>query len=440
MDEKEQKELQELRVFVDGLRNQYNKTKDVFDKIDDLQFQYQKATDVAAGIVQEGQDFKDKLTSTEEQAKKAYSEVEKIKTTIAEHLSSADGSIAELQKISTQSAELSGAVKGQKESIDSQLSLAKSAAEQTEKYKTSAEQNLEKANSVLTDFQEKAEQMKIAYAEFLEIKKKIDDKDTGLQVALELVQKANDSADILIEEIRQLKTEIVKTESEVKTIHQKSTATLTSIEKNAKTIEEKKAQIEEVTGITIDGTFANKFEKRKNEIEKSLNHDIFSWKNILFFAVFTLVLAVFLPFTNAVNTAFSFNQLAGIDGFLLRFFYTSPLVFLVVFSAVQYSRERTFLEKYAFKSASASAIRNHTEFLTEKFEPSEVLKFTTDVFASIYKEPFEEQKDIRDKKEQTVRDPVSLDLVESIEKLKVIIPDEVLLKKVLDIVSSNVKN
>jgi hypothetical protein len=82
---------------------------------------------------------------------------------------------------------------------------------------------------------------------------------------------------------------------------------------------------------------------------------------------------------------------------LYRITITSPLVFLIGFSAWQYWSETKKSDKYAFKAVTASSISHHTEFLKKEFPKNneEVLSFATDTFTKIYREPYEDNPDLK---------------------------------------------
>lgn len=437
----DEQQINEIKQFLDTVKGRYTKAKKVLDNIEGLELRYQKASDATDKIVTETEEGRTEVQSLQSQAKVALEQIQETRTGISGYLEAAKTTIEKLQELSNSAATLKGQIDGGKGEIDALLQNSRNLTENITKLQKGAEDNLNESEKLLADFQQKVELMKTAFVEFTEIKKKIDDKNTGLDAALKLVQQAQTDSETLLTEIKQALQQSQASEKQIADIKQRSSDVFEDIKTSLQEVNEKKSQVEEAAAITIDASFAGKFESRKLEIERGLNKDIFSWKYILFFSVLLLVLAVFLPFLPKVNQFFYLGELVGVNGFLIRLFYTSPLVFLVAFSATQYSRERALLERYAFKAASAAAIRNHTDFLLQHFTPKEVSAFTLKVFASIYGEPFapvheKEAKKIKiQKKDAGIKPTNDNDLFDN---LKTLIPDEELLSKVVDLLIKRV--
>jgi hypothetical protein len=131
--------------------------------------------------------------------------------------------------------------------------------------------------------------------------------------------------------------------------------------------------------------------------------------------------------------------------FLTRIFYTSPVLFLIAFSGIQYSKERDLAEKYAFKAASSAAIRSHIDYLVEKFnaKDDEIIKnFAKDTFSTIYKEPYSSTSDLEKRLKELEKKQMSGDkndlieidqIVSSVKELKELLPEKTLFEKVLHI-------
>ncbi|MCA9357513.1 hypothetical protein H6784_05745 [Candidatus Nomurabacteria bacterium] len=426
----DEQQIAEIKQFLETVKGRYTKAKKTLDNIEGLEIRYQKASDAAESIVTETDEIKTGVQALQNQAKVSLDQIQETRTGISGYLDAAKTTIDKLQELSKSAAALEGQVRGNDGEITALLKSSRSLDEDIAKYKKSAEENLSKSDKLLVDFQQKAEAMKTAFVEFTEIKKKIDDKNSGLDAVLKLVQQAQLDSVKLVAEINESLKVSKTNEKEIVDIKQRSTDFLSDIKTSLDEVNEKKNQVEEVSGLVIDGSFAHTFEKRKNEISKSLDSDLFSWKYLMLGGIILLILI-----------ELSLKDLTGIEGFFTRFAYTSPLIFLVLFSAVQYSKERQFLEKYAFKAASAAAVRNHIEFLLDKFKDNKrVLDFSIDTFKSIYTEPFKqevgakvEENSKKEKKENVVSIGVD-NLMVMVDKLYEMIPDEVIVKQAVDAV------
>lgn len=421
-------QIAEIKQFFDTVKSRYTKSKKTLDNIEGLEIRYQKLSDAAGKIVTETDGIKNDVLALQNQARVTVEQIQETRIGINGYLDAAKTTIDKLQDLSNSAAALEGQIGGNAGEITALLKSSRSLDEDISKYKKSAEDNLNKSDKLLADFQLKADEMKTAFVEFTEIKKKIDDKNSGLDVVLELVQQAQTNSEKLVVEIGELLKTSKVNEKEIADIKQKSVDYLNEIETSLEEVNDKKSQVEDVSGLVIDGSFAHTFEKRKKEISKSLDSDLFSWKYLMLGGILIIVII-----------EMSLKDLTGVEGFFTRFAYTSPIIFLVLFSAVQYSKERQFLEKYAFKAASAAAIRNHIEFLLEKFKTDKrVLDFSIDTFNSIYAEPFKHEVIIKGKensKKDRKSNVVSVgvdNLISIVDKFYDLVPDETLVKQVVD--------
>ena len=97
------------------------------------------------------------------------------------------------------------------------------------------------------------------------------------------------------------------------------------------------------------------------------------------------------------------------------------------------------MEKYAFKSASAAAARNHIDYLIKNFGVKDVAvnTFSVGVFKSIYTEPFvvETIKKSWFGRGDQEKTTASQNLLGLIGELHAIIPDETIIKQVLELIS-----
>lgn len=431
-------ELQLLQQALQQTKDEYQKAKNTLDKITSLEPRYSESVTFIDSAVA-------KLKALQQEAEQNGSNIqstnESIKTIRAEiggYLESASTSIKSLQSLSETASELKGKIEGRSSEIDILLKSSHTFSDDIEKIKNASQVTHDKTVSLFESFQTKVTEMRTAHASFLQIKAKIDDKDTGLDAILLIVQEAQGQAESLLEEIEALKVTATNEVNDITALKKVSTERAGEISKSLTFVEETKAQVEKISGIVIDEGFADTFERRKKQIEEDLRGR-FSWRNIMLVSVLLLVVAVLLPFTTYFDRYLDFGDLMGTSGFFVRFFYTSPFIFLILFSAVQYSRERQLLEKYAFKSASAAAARNHIDYLTKNFgvEDVAVNTFSVGVFKSIYTEPFvvETIKTSWFKRGDQEKATSSQNLLELIGELHTIIPDETIIKQVLELVS-----
>ena len=433
-------ELQQLQLALQQAKDEYQKAKNTLDKVTALEPRYAEAVTTLDTAVTKLKALQLESEQNGANIQSTNESIKSIRTEIGGYLETASTSIKSLQTLSETASELKGKIEGRSAEIDTLLKSARTFSADIEKIKTASQATHEKTVALFEDFQTKVNEMQTAHASFLLIKAKIDDKDAGLDAVLAIVQSAQGDAETLIEEIQSLKLTATDEVNQIADLKKTSTVQAGEIAKSLVYVNETKEQVEKISGIVIDGGFAETFERRKKQIDEDLR-GWFSWRNIMLASVVLLVVAVLLPFTTFFNEYLNFGNLMGANGFFVRFFYTSPFIFLILFSAVQYSRERQFLEKYAFKSASAAAARNHIDYLIKNFgvKDASVNAFAVSVFKSIYTEPFvvETTKKSWFKGSDQEKSNSPQTILELIGELHKIIPDETLYKQVLELITKS---
>lgn len=433
-------ELQQLQQALQLAKDEYQKAKATLDKITALEPRYSDAVVVLDTAVSKLKTLQQEAEQNGANVQSTNESIKSIRTEIGGYLETASTNIKNLQTLSETASELKGKIEGRSAEIDALLKSSRTFSADIEKIKTASQTTHDKTVALFEDFQTKVNEMQTAHASFLLIKEKINDKDAGLDAVLAVVQEAQQEAETLLDEIKALKVTATDEVNQIASLKKKSTEQAGEIAQSLAYVKETKAQVEKISGIVIDEGFADTFERRKKEINSDLR-GWFSWKHIMLASVVLLVVAVLLPFTTFFDAYLDFGNLMGTNGFFVRFFYTSPFIFLILFSAVQYSRERQYLEKYAFKSASAAAARNHIDYLIKNFtakDPS-VNAFATGVFKSIYTEPFivETTKKSWFSRDGHKNGSVQESLIELLSDLHKIIPDETLYKQVLELISKS---
>lgn len=435
-------QLKQLEQDLKNAKAEYVKAKKVLDNIQSLEIRYQKAAELIDSVKTTIESRQVEIDKNAQSIKVTNDEIKNVRTEISTYLESADNNIKELQTLVTRAAELKGIIEGRDGEIEALLKSARVYSADIEKLKVSAQENLDKSDVLMKNFQTKVAEMQKAHDEFLLIQAKIEDKNTGLKAALEYVQKTKTQSEQTLTEIQSLKATASEEVVQIEKFRKQTEADAQKVGETLEYANERKSQVEKVSGLVIDGSFAETFERRKREIDKGLNDNWFSWRNILLGSVVLLIAAVLLPFSTLTSDWFSFGELKGWEGFFTRAFYTFPLIFLAFFSAAQYSKERQFLERYAFKAASAAAVRNHIEFLRERF-PSDksIAKFAINVFNSIYSEPFKIDKEKVEKNQTNIfknfkgNSKEKVDLLKSVESLYEIVPDEAAVKQIIEVIT-----
>lgn len=120
-----------------------------------------------------------------------------------------------------------------------------------------------------------------------------------------------------------------------------------------KKILSQKQEVENLIGAAADGSLGTHFRERKNQIQN--NVITFGVLAVVFFNLTCLL--VFMIFKG-----FDINNSDWVH-FVINILRTSPAWFLVWWLISRYSKERKLQEEYAFKSAIAMTMREHSKLL-----------------------------------------------------------------------------
>ena len=244
-------------------------------------------------------------------------------------------------------------------------------------------------NDAITKFTE----LDKLYSEFLSIKDKINDPNAGLQALTDLstakkneLEAIRSQSDKLFLEISRLKDDSNSFLKDIKNAKLQAEESTNKIKEYEKESQEFKLKIAEIWEIATGSGLSNSFGKRKKELLIGTG----AWVLILILGVIGYVaLLVWIYHETFRNGTPTIDVAAW-----YRLTLTLPVLFLIGFASIQYSKERNILEKYAFKSATALALEAYTYLLTDKFVKfeKEIVKFVLNAMTMIYKEPYDKGK------------------------------------------------
>lgn len=149
--------------------------------------------------------------------------------------------------------------------------------------------------------------------------------------------------------------------TEATTLREKLEAALKSIEathvaskQSAEWIAGKRGEITELTGKAADGSLGGTFRSRKDELKSSVK----TWTWIA--AISTIIAAAYVPIAFIVIPSPSGGDWLTLVANLGKLF---PVMLFLGFVLRQYSRERSFLEEYSFKTAVALVVNAYADQL-----------------------------------------------------------------------------
>lgn len=156
-------------------------------------------------------------------------------------------------------------------------------------------------------------------------------------------------------------------------------------------------QIEDQLSIAASNRLCQMF---KNKVD-ALEPDIENWRNrTIRLAYAILIINIILTFSSEILTVIFFllsktdlnvDQLDALGNKLdlwAHLSIVSPLVFLLIFSALEYAKVKRYYEEYTFKYIAAYAMPAYFELIETRNEEAS-LKYIIDTTKSIYKNPAE---------------------------------------------------
>ncbi|KND47638.1 MAG: hypothetical protein AB201_01745 [Parcubacteria bacterium C7867-006] len=401
---KAKEQLEELKTLINkgkqdvsNIESMANKANSLIAVINDYntKFELLRTTfdDPSTGII-----------SNLERSKNSSSEIDKLKVSSEEQLGQIKTSLATVQQNIQQMNVAYEEFKGvnsrminPESGIEAVLNKATQVKAEIDKLKVSSEEQLGQIGTALATVQQNIQQMKVAYEEFLTIKKKIDDPEGGIKTILvnseaiqEEIEAVKKQSDVVFLEIKTFRDESQNYTKEIENLRKTSIENKDLILSHEKESTDLKDKIKEIYKIATDSALANSFDQRKVDLQKSSN--FWYWSVVVSTAILLCLIIWF--FWHVLRSSVTLN----VDGYLwYRLTLTSPLIFFITFATFEYSKERNYLEKYAFKSATALSLHGYTTLLIntfgEKKNEEKILDFVLNSMTMIYQEPYEPTKE-----------------------------------------------
>lgn len=350
--------------------------------------QYEKETEAIKKKVQESQSVIDTskgtavevtktITKTEASASASLQAIETKVKSVETNIQKMDTAFIEFEKIN---AKVADPVSG----LASTLALSQELKGQIETAKMEADKALTKITEDLAIWATQSQEMSNAYQQFQDINKKVFDQDTGILPSFERAKKIEGEIAVLKEQYSNAKNDANKNKEDI-------------VKLNEQAIKDS-AKISETLQIVTNQALANHFDRRR----KALFLPVALWAGATFTSVLVLGVIVSKLFPDGI-----INTLGGQNPFvylLYRLAVTSPFLFLVFFTAHQFSKERELFERYAFKAVKAFTLDSYTTLLNRNFNKdlgdNRIRDFVLEQIQNIYEEPFSPVKNDKNSKER----------------------------------------
>ncbi|MCY3853832.1 MAG: hypothetical protein OXF77_00965, partial [Thaumarchaeota archaeon] len=276
-----------------------------------------------------------------------------------------------------------------KAELDDKISKANSLLEEIEGLhseaktgNTSIQDLSESVTSQVNNISDRVNQLNNEFDKFIELKNQAENSEQGLVATIDLVQGLHQKAQNLIQTLTDVKIDMENLKSGANSIHQEIGA---SHEESQNILKE----IKKIYQLATDTGLANSFDKRRKQLERSVN----IWLCITVISMFLAVVGVVIVFlgTNEQQSQWS-------SVLFTRVTFITPLFLLFFFIASRYTKERDLLERYAFKAVTAVALNSYTKLLRDHFEREEdesrILDFVLFSMKIIYSEPHHQKRDM----------------------------------------------
>lgn len=449
MEEKEVTSNQDLGQDYDQIKEEITKIKNEIDKGRNVLSEIESFADKFKILRDLLDDKEDGAEVNLEWVKRNAEESEELNKAseihlkdISERVNPIKEKIALMEKAHEDFLLIQGKINERTQTIEGFTSTSESFKNDVERIKQESQSRLSEITDLLEGVRKKVGDMDGAYTDFLKIKSSIEDENHGLKAMLHFVQDIQINSLRLRDEITNFCDQSKDYMSTIRSNFNTSNDLRSKIQKNLDDSDNIKNQVQEVANLVIDTGFGNSFQNRA----KALLENYKLWRWIFFISV--ILLSVFLYFLFKDKDP---NLIPEAKVIIFRVALTSPLLFLIWFSASQYGKERDLNEKYEFKAVTAAAVRNHTKFLKDEFvsnggDSRLAENFAISVFKTIYKEPYnqantraklkkmQDQIDALKKGEKDQNKTKISETVEAIQKLKSIIPDDEF-KKILNLLT-----
>lgn len=230
-------------------------------------------------------------------------------------------------------------------------------------------------STLLTQIQSKMTEAEGIQKQLIELRQRMDDPATGIESTLKKITEKETkvgehvkNAEANVDQIKSLQVSAASIDEEIK--------------KNKEEVEKYKKEIEKIYGFITGSGLSHSFGERRSGLKWS----VLIWAGMTFVGVMLLVAILYFIFKNPLQNGANWLEL-----FLYKVTYSSPGIFLIWFSALQYSRAQRLLESYAFKAATAKALENYTDVLTKRFPDDQskdkIREFVLTSMENIYKHP-----------------------------------------------------
>lgn len=179
------------------------------------------------------------------------------------------------------------------------------------------------------------------------------------------------------EQIKTSNANITDAKSALDNFNSDAESKISKITSDYESVSDNAEEVRKMMGYIADGTLSHSFNKRKEDLKKSVEN----WSNTCtWVAVLAIIWVCVVFFKLNADTG---NVWADI---LINGIKSSPLFFLLGFSISQYQKERNLMEEYAFRESVAVTLTAYLEQMPEK-EDEDKRKLLISTVEQLYTKP-----------------------------------------------------
>lgn len=387
--------LPELKLEIDGAKNDLKNARTlktqiegIFSLSDELLRRLQDPESGADAVLDASNKNLEAITEDVAKAKDLLAEIDTALENATQHVSDMETVYSDFNTIKKQINDPETGLEVTLTNIKNIRARAKESASKTENILKDADSTLVKVNNRIKEIDK-------AYEQFLASNKKINDPTNGLEAILKAVQKLRDdissveaNSKTLFTQISGYKDEAVKSLDAINGNKDDSESTLKTIKQYEADSSDKKEKIEKLFKIASQTTSTAYFKRRTNFVMGA--------------AIVWLVLSVgaflwaILASSSLVQEVINNNNIT-LNAVVARIAVITPLLVFTFYGLRQYGKERSLVERYAFKEISGATIEGHIEMVRRAIPDAaelnnKLLALAIDVVDDVHTEPDELNK------------------------------------------------
>jgi hypothetical protein len=275
--------------------------------------------------------------------------------------------------------------------IEAMLTLATTLKDNIATLADTAKTDATSASTALADIKARSAEVEAAYTAFIELKKEIDDPETGVEAQIAEIKKyasdalkAKTSAESDLLSVVKVKDDTVEHFEAVKASKEEIDTLKTESQKLTD-------DIRNTLGMTSAYSLSKEIEAQRKKLDRAL----LLWGIAVAVAVILLAATLSIIFYTLFLDKTSKDIIHSVNGtdvlltVLSKALFTSPFIFTLYFTTTNYSRTREYRDRYVAKEIASKNLQAYVKLLRDEFpsNSTERLEFALHNMQAIYDNP-----------------------------------------------------